>query len=66
MIRSIKGFTFASELDLNMGYYNIKLDCDTQNLYLVVFPCQMGKYKYKRLIMGINISCFLRFSKYHV
>jgi hypothetical protein len=25
MIRSMEGFTFASELDLNMGYYHIKL-----------------------------------------
>jgi D-alanyl-D-alanine dipeptidase len=24
MIRSMKGFTFASSLDLNMGYYHIK------------------------------------------
>jgi hypothetical protein len=28
MIRSMEGFTFASELDLNMGYYHIKLDSD--------------------------------------
>jgi hypothetical protein len=26
MIHSIEGFTLASELDLNMGYYHIKLD----------------------------------------
>jgi hypothetical protein len=28
MIRSMEGFTFASALDLNMGYYHIKLDAD--------------------------------------
>jgi hypothetical protein len=28
MIRSIKGFSFASALDLNMRYYHIKLDAD--------------------------------------
>jgi hypothetical protein len=28
MIRSMEGFSFASALDLNMGYYHIKLDAD--------------------------------------
>jgi hypothetical protein len=28
MIRSMEGFTIASELDLNMGYYHNKLDAD--------------------------------------
>jgi hypothetical protein len=28
MIRSMEGFTFALALDLNMGYYHIKLDSD--------------------------------------
>jgi hypothetical protein len=28
MIRSMEGFTFASALDLNMGYEHIKLDAD--------------------------------------
>jgi hypothetical protein len=32
MIRSMEGFTFASALDLNMGYYHIKLDADAHNL----------------------------------
>jgi hypothetical protein len=32
MIRSIEGFTFASALDLNIGYYHIKLDSDAQKL----------------------------------
>jgi hypothetical protein len=30
MIRSMEGFTFASALDLNMGYYHIELDADAQ------------------------------------
>jgi hypothetical protein len=30
-------FTFASALDLNMGYYHIKLDADAQNLCTIVF-----------------------------
>jgi hypothetical protein len=56
MIHSMEGFTFASALDLNMGYYHIKLDhySDTQKLCTIVFPWKMGKYKYKRLSMGIS------------
>jgi hypothetical protein len=56
MIRSMEGFTFASALDLNMGYYPIKLDADSQKLCTIVFPWHMGKYKYKCLPMGIKIA----------
>jgi hypothetical protein len=55
MIRSMEGFTFALALDLNMGYYHIKLDADAQKLCTIVFPWHMEKYKYKRLTMGIKI-----------
>jgi hypothetical protein len=58
MIRSMEGFTFVSALDLNMGYYHIKLDHDAQELCTIVFPWHMGTYKYKRLPMGIKIACF--------
>jgi hypothetical protein len=37
MIRSMEGFTFGSESDLNMGYYHIKLDADAQKLCTIVF-----------------------------
>jgi hypothetical protein len=62
MIHSMEGFTFASSLDLSMGYYHIKLDADVdtdadaQKLCTIVFPWYMGKYKYKRLPMGIKIA----------
>jgi hypothetical protein len=56
MIRSMEGFTYASELDLNMGYYHIKLDADAQKLCAIVFPWRMGKYKYKCLPMGMKIA----------
>jgi hypothetical protein len=36
MIRSIDRFTFATELDLNIGYYHIKLDADAQKLFSIV------------------------------
>jgi hypothetical protein len=44
------------QLDLNMGYYHIKLDADAQKLFTIVFSWLMGKYKYKRLPMGIKIG----------
>jgi hypothetical protein len=56
MIRSMEGFTFASALHLNMGYYHINLDADAQKLFTIVFACNMGKYNYKRLPMGIKIA----------
>jgi dihydroorotate dehydrogenase len=54
MLRSMEGFTFASELDLNMGYYHIKHHADAQKICTIVF--QWGKCKYKRLPMGIKIA----------
>jgi hypothetical protein len=45
MIRSMEGFTFASVLDFNMGYYHIKIDADADNqkLFSIVFPWNIGK-----------------------
>jgi hypothetical protein len=65
MIRSMEGFTFASALDLNIGYYHIKLDADAQKLCTIVFPWNTGKYKHKHkhLPMGINIAWILMFFK---
>jgi hypothetical protein len=59
MIRSMEGFTFASALDLNMGYYHINLDADpdAKKLCTIVFPWE--RYKYKHLTMGIKIAWFL-------
>jgi hypothetical protein len=51
MLLKLKGFTYASALDLNMGYYTIRLDPDAQKLCTIVLP--WGKYKYKRLPMGL-------------
>jgi hypothetical protein len=38
MIHLMEYFTFSTALDLNMGYYPIKLDSDTQKLFKIVFP----------------------------
>jgi hypothetical protein len=45
-------FSFVSELDLNMGYYHIKLDSDTQNICISVFPWPLGKRLIKTLTHG--------------
>jgi hypothetical protein len=60
MIRSMEGFTFVSALDLNIGYYHIKLyhEADSQKLCTIVFPWRVGEYKYKCLPMGIKIAWF--------
>ncbi len=51
ILQEVEGFTFATALDLNMGYYTIRLDPDASRICTVIFP--WGKYSYKRLPMGI-------------
>ena len=47
----MEGFTYAMALDLNMGYYTIRLDLDAQNIRTIILP--WGKYSYLRLPMGV-------------
>ena len=54
ILQKIGGFTYATALDLNMGYYNIRLDPTAASLCTLILP--WGKYKYKRLPMGIKNS----------
>ncbi len=51
ILQELEGFTFATALDLNMGYYTIRLNPKASRIYTVIFP--LGKYPYKRLPMGI-------------
>ena len=51
MLQDMEGFTFATSLDLNMGYYTIRLDPDAQKICTIVL--RWGKYSYMRLPMGI-------------
>jgi hypothetical protein len=53
-----EGFSYATALDLNMGYYTIRLDPDASKICTIIFP--WGKYSYKRLPMGIAGSPFSR------
>ena len=54
MLQQMEGFTYASAIDLNMGYYHLKLDLETMKICAIVFP--WGIYKYKRLPMGVACS----------
>jgi hypothetical protein len=45
-----EGFTYATTLDLNMGYYTIRLDFTSTKMCTIIFP--WGKYSYQRLPMG--------------
>jgi hypothetical protein len=51
VLQEIKGFFYATALDLSMGYYTIRLDPDASKICTIIF--HLGKYSYKRLPMGI-------------
>jgi len=49
-LQALEGFTYATALDLNMGYYTIRLDPKAVEMFTIIFP--WGKYSYMRLPMG--------------
>jgi hypothetical protein len=49
-LQELEGFTYATTLDLNMGYYTIRLDPTAAEMCTIIFP--WGKYSYQRLPMG--------------
>ena len=51
MLLKLRGFQWATSLDLNMGYYHIQLNPDARKYCTIVLP--WGKYEYLRLPMGI-------------
>jgi hypothetical protein len=51
VLQELEGFSFATALDLYMGYYTIRLDPGASKICTLIFP--WGKYSYKRLPMGI-------------
>jgi hypothetical protein len=54
ILQEQEGFTYATALDLNMGYYTIRLDPMASEMCTIIFP--WGKYSYKRLLMGFGGS----------
>ena len=37
-LQELEGFTYATALDLNMGYYNIRLDPRAVEMFTIIFP----------------------------
>ncbi len=54
ILKELEGFTYATALDLNMGYYTIRLDLKASKMCTIIFP--WGKYSYKRLPLGFGGS----------
>jgi hypothetical protein len=50
MLQELEGFMYATALDLNMGYYTIRLDPMASEMCTIIFL--WGKYSYLRLPMG--------------
>jgi hypothetical protein len=53
-LQELEGFTYATTLDLNMGYYTIRLDPMAVEMCTIIFL--YGKYSYLRLPMGMSGS----------
>ena len=52
MILNLEGFQYTTSLELNMGYYRIRLSKQASNLCTTIL--QWGKYRYKLLPMGVS------------
>ena len=51
LLLKLEGFSYATALDLNMGYYHIELSPKSKTLCTIVLP--WGKYEYQKLPMGL-------------
>ena len=45
VLQELERFTYATALDLNMGYYTIRLDSDASKICTIILP--WGKYSYQ-------------------
>ena len=54
ILHNLEGFQYATSLDLNMGYYHIRLSEESLNMCTIV--TEFGKFCYKRLPMGVSCS----------
>ena len=50
-MQQLEGFKYATALDLNMGYYHIRLDTAAQDACTII--TEFGTYAYQRLPMGV-------------
>ena len=53
-LQQMEGFTYATALDLNMGYYTIRLDPASKDITTIV--TEFGKFRYNVLPMGMCVS----------
>jgi hypothetical protein len=51
LLQKLQKLTYATVIDLSMGYYHIPLDEESQALCTTILP--WGKYRYRKLPMGI-------------
>ena len=51
LILKLEGFQYATFLDLNMGYFHVKLDPQSKHLCTIVIS--QGKYEYQIVSMGL-------------
>ena len=54
MLLKLEGFKYATSLDLNMGYYHIRLDNFSKSLCTLILP--WGKYEMQVLPMRLSNS----------
>ena len=54
LLHKLEGFMYATSLDLNMGYYHIKLNPDAQKYCTII--TQWGCLSYLRMPMGVSSS----------
>jgi Reverse transcriptase (RNA-dependent DNA polymerase) len=54
LLLKMEGFTYATALDLNMGYYHVRLDAASKKLCTLVFL--WGKFEMQCLPMGLSNS----------
>ena len=54
LLQNLSGFTHATALDLSMGYYSIELSTKSSDACTIV--TEFGKFRYKRLPMGVSCS----------
>ena len=54
IFQSVAGFDYATAVDFNMGFYNVRIGQKSQKIFTTVLP--WGKYCYCRLPMGFISS----------
>jgi hypothetical protein len=57
MLQELEDVAYATSLDLNIGYYTIKLNSGAKKLCTIV--THFGKYQYLRLPMSIYCSPYI-------